>query len=116
MPYRIYHVENPSRQPWRQMIFLLADELHIPYANVVPFDKWVHSVRQFPGSTEKDNPAAWLTDFWDNHFVRVACGDLILDTRKSEEHSPTLASEGPIGADLVRKYICAWKDMAFLRE
>lgn len=98
------------------MVALFADELKIPRANVVPFDKWVHAVRQFPGSKEKDNPAAWLTDFWDNHFVRVSCGDLILDTTKSEEHSPTLACEGPVSDDLARKYIRAWKDMGFLQE
>lgn len=98
------------------MISLFADELDIPRANVVSFDKWVHAVRQFPGSAEKDNPAAWLTDFWDNHFVRVSCGDLIPDTSNSEEHSLTLASEGPVSDDLVRKYIRAWKDIGFLQE
>ena len=98
------------------MISLFADELDIPRANVVPFDKWVHAVRQFPGSAEKDNPAAWLTDFWDNHFVRVSRGELILDTSNSEEHSHTLASESPVSDDLARKYIRVWKDMGFLQE
>ena len=98
------------------MISLFADALSIPRANVVPFDKWVHAVRQFPGSAEKDNPAAWLTDFWDNHFVRVSCGDLISDTSNSEEHSLTLASECPVSDDQVGKYIRAWKDMGFLQQ
>ena len=98
------------------MISLLADTLDIPRANVVPFDRWVYSVRQFPGSTEKDNPAAMLIDFLDTHFVRMSCGELILDTKNSREHSTTLAGEGPVGADLVRKYIRAWKDRGFLHQ
>ena len=98
------------------MVSLLADALEIPRTNVVPFDKWVRAVRQYPGSADKDNPADRLADFLDNHFVRMSCGGLILDTNRSREHSPTLASQGPVGADLVRKYIRAWKDMGFLHE
>lgn len=73
-------------------------------------------MRQFPNSAEKDNPAAWLTDYWDKYFGRVSCADLIFDTTKSEEHSPTLASEGPASDGLARKYIRAWKEMGFLQE
>lgn len=98
------------------MISLFADELNIPRTNEISFDKWVHAVRHFPGSAEKDNPAAWLTDYWNNHFVRASCADLIFDTTESEEHTPTLASEGPASDGLARKYIRAWKEMDFLQE
>lgn len=113
-PYPIYHVENPARQPWQEMTAVLADALDIPRANIIPFDDWLDRVRQFPGSTETDNPARKVIEFLNEHFLRMACGGLILDTTKSREHSKTLASQEPVSADLVRKYVCAWKDMGFL--
>jgi hypothetical protein len=113
--YPIYHIENPVRQPWREMIRVLADALDIPYSNIVPFDEWVGRVRRFPGSVEADNPAARLVDFLDTHFVRMSCGGLVLDTAKSREHSGTLRREEAVSTELVRKYVRAWKDMGFLR-
>jgi hypothetical protein len=114
--YPIYHIENPARQPWREMILALADALAIPHTNIIPFDDWVSRVRRFPGSVETDNPAARLVEFLDKHFVRMSCGELILDTAKSTEHSETLRSEEPVSVDIVKKYIRNWKDMGFLRK
>jgi hypothetical protein len=113
--YPIYHIENPVRQPWREMIRVLADALDIPYSNIVAFDEWVGRVRRFPGSVEADNPAGRLVDFLDTHFVRMSCGGLVLDTAKSREHSETLRREEAVSAELMRKYVRAWKDMGFLR-
>ncbi|OCL13142.1 non-reducing polyketide synthase 1 [Glonium stellatum] len=113
-PYPIYHIENPARQSWRDMISILGGTLNVPRTNVVPFHAWIRLVRQFPGSTDIDNPAAKLVDFLEEHFVRMSCGGLILDTTRSREHSKTLASEKVISAELVRSYISAWKAMGFL--
>ena len=115
MAYPIYHIENPVRQPWCEMILVLADALDIPRTNIIPFEDWVSRVRRFPGS-ETDNPAARLVEFLDKHFIRMSCGGLILDTAKSTEHSKTLRREELVSDDLVRKYIRAWKDMGFLHR
>jgi len=115
IPYPIYHIDNPVRQPWREMITVLADALKIPRANIIPFPEWIKHVRHFPGSVEIDNPAAKLLAFLDHNFVRMSCGGLLLDTTKSREHSKTLSSVGPVSADVARKYVQAWKDMGFLR-
>ena len=97
------------------MIPILADALGIPRANVISFDDWVRRVRIFPSSVEADNPAGTLVDFLDEHFVRMSCGGLILDTTKSREHSKTMARDtAPVSADLVRKYIQVWKESGFL--
>lgn len=114
-PYPIYHIENPARQPWREVIPLLADALDIPRSCVIPFEDWVNRVRNFP-SSETENPASKLVDFLDEHFIRMSCGGLILDTTKSREHSQTLANEGPVSADIVRKYVHTWKEMGFLKR
>ncbi len=115
-PYPIYHIDNPVRQPWRDMIPVLADALDIPRRNVISFDEWVKRVRNFPGSIELDNPAAKLIEFLDGNFIRMSCGGLLLETVKGREHSKTLANVGPVSEDVVRKYIQAWRDMGFLRK
>jgi len=98
------------------MIPVLADALGMTHAEVIPFEKWVHRVRHFPGSVETDNPAGKVIEFLDEHFIRMSCGGLILDTTKSREHSRTLANTRPVSADLARKYVLAWKDSGFLRR
>ncbi|KFY00088.1 hypothetical protein O988_03530 [Pseudogymnoascus sp. VKM F-3808] len=113
-PYPIYHIENPSRQPWKEMISTLAEALDVPPSNIIPFEEWVDRVRQFPGSVDLDNPAGRLVDFLEKNFVRMSCGDLVLDTAKSTEHSETLRNLGPVDGDLVRKYVHSWKTTGFL--
>ena len=110
----IYHIDNPVQQPWREMILTLADALNVPKANIIPFREWVSKVRRSPLSTEKDNPAAMLIDFLDDHFLRMSCGGLILDTKKACEHSKALAAVVPVGKEVARKYVRAWEDMGFL--
>ncbi|EED22683.1 polyketide synthase, putative [Talaromyces stipitatus ATCC 10500] len=113
-PYPVYHIDNPVRQPWREMIPLLAELLDIPSNNIVPFKEWVRRVRAFPGSVEWDNPAALLIDFLDDNFLRMSCGGLLLGTTKSCEHSPTLAAVGPVSVEVTQKYIQSWKNSGFL--
>lgn len=113
-PYPIYHIDNPVRQPWKEMIPILADALDIPRKNIIPFSEWVRRVRQFPGHVEWDNPAAKLIEFLDDNFLRMSCGGLLLDTVKSIEHSETLAAVGPVDEDTARKYIRYWKEIGFL--
>ncbi|KAF3055676.1 Conidial yellow pigment biosynthesis polyketide synthase [Daldinia childiae] len=113
-PHAIYHVDNPKQQPWREMIGTLADALDVPTSNIIPFREWVSKVRRSPLSIETDNPAGKLIDFLDDHFLRMSCGGLILDTKKSCEHSPTLAATQPVSVEVARKYVKAWEDMGFL--
>ncbi|KAL5355203.1 hypothetical protein BJX96DRAFT_181164 [Aspergillus floccosus] len=112
-PYPIYHIENPSRQPWRKMVKTLAHSLDIPREGIIPFDQWIERVRNSSASTN-ENPARQLLEFFDQHFIRMSCGGLILDTTKTREHSATLRQRGPVGPGLVEKYISAWKTMRFL--
>jgi len=108
-PYPIYHIENPVGQPWREMNAILADALNIP--NLIPFEKWVQRVRAAP---QRNNPAATLLDFLDSTYIRMSCGGLVLDTKKTLEHSKTLAAVGPVSEEVARKYIHIWKEIGFL--
>jgi hypothetical protein len=113
-PHPIYHIDNPVQQPWHEMIMILANALNVPTENILPFRDWVSKVRRSPLSIETDNPAGRLIDFLDDHFLRMSCGGLILDTKMSCEHSKALAAVGPVSAEVVKKYVRAWEDMGFL--
>ncbi|XXG97472.1 hypothetical protein Hte_003774 [Hypoxylon texense] len=110
-PYPIYHIENPVGQPWREMTAILADALHIPTKNIIPFGEWIERVRAAP---QRNNPASTLLDFLDDNFLRMSCGGLVLDTKKTLEHSETLAGVGPVSEEVARKYIHIWKEIGFL--
>lgn len=109
----LFHIENPSRQSWPKMIHTIADCLGISHENVVPFGEWLSRVRQYHGSTD-ENPAGRLIDFFDDHFLRMTCGDLVLDTMQSRACSKTLRYTGPIEKELVKKYFTTWQNSGFL--
>ncbi|KAI0842739.1 hypothetical protein F5Y06DRAFT_304448 [Hypoxylon sp. FL0890] len=113
-PYPVYHIDNPIGQPWKQMSPVLADALGIPPHRIIPFRDWVKLVRRAPLHTDTENPAARLIDFLDYNFERMSCGGLILDTTKVKEHSKTMAAEGPVTAEVARRYVAAWKKTGFL--
>ena len=110
-PYPVYHIENPVGQPWREMNAILADALKIP--NLIPFEEWVERVRKGP---HRDNPASTLVDFLDSTYLRMSCGGLVLDVKKTLEHSKTLSAVGPVSEEVARKYIHVWKEIGFLRS
>ncbi len=111
VPYPIYHVENPVGQPWREMTSILAEALHIPPRNVIPFQEWLERVRNAP---QKNNPASTLLEFLEDNYFRMSCGGLVLDTKKTLEHSKTLREVGPVSETVARKYIHIWREIGFL--
>ncbi|KAL9594219.1 MAG: hypothetical protein Q9219_007152 [cf. Caloplaca sp. 3 TL-2023] len=113
-PHPIYHIDNPVGQPWKEMIRILADEMSIPEANIIPFDEWIQRVKRSPMNVETDNPAAKLVGFLEEHFLRMSCGGLILETEKARERSRVLRERGPVEEEVVRGYVRAWRDMGFL--
>ncbi|OGM44214.1 putative polyketide synthase [Aspergillus bombycis] len=111
--YPVYHLDNPVRQPWHDMIFILAGELGIPTSNIVPFSEWIQRVRSFPGSRE-DNPAGLMADWLEENFERMSCGGVVLETTRAREHSSTLAGVRPVNAEVTRRYLHSWKKRGFL--
>ncbi|KAF7554237.1 hypothetical protein G7Z17_g3055 [Cylindrodendrum hubeiense] len=112
--YPVYHIDNPVGQQWKAMSPVLAAALDIPPHAIIPFKSWIKRVRRSPLLAETENPASRLVDFLDGHFERMSCGGLILDTARAQEHSDTMANEGPVSPDLARLYVNAWKEMGYL--
>jgi thioester reductase-like protein len=120
----IYHIENPTRQPWRDVAVIVADELAAAAGGserkpaVVPFGEWIESVKTWPHALDNmpggKNPSFTLVDFLNEHFLRMSCGGLLMATNKAREHSPTLRKQGPLSEGLIRRYIAAWRAEGFL--
>ncbi|KAI0409011.1 citrinin polyketide synthase [Xylaria palmicola] len=111
----IYHVDNPARQTWKDMIRTLYRALNLPPESVVPFDQWISRVRRFR-SCQSDNPALQLIEYFQHYFVPMSCGDLILDTTKTGQHSKTLRTMGPVDDETMMKSIVSWKQSGFLHQ
>lgn len=115
--HHIYHIENPVRQPWADMIATLAKALDYP--DVIPFGEWVRRVREWPVKTDNGaegaNPAYLLTDFLDDNFTRMSCGGLLMGTANAREHSSTLANVGPVTEATTRLYVSKWRETGFLK-
>lgn len=93
----------------------LAAALDIPPHNIIPFADWIQQVRRSLLS-ESENLAAHVIDFLEDHFERMSCDGIILDTRRAKEHSETMAVQGPITAEVARSYVSAWKIVGFLEK
>ncbi|CAI7652979.1 unnamed protein product [Penicillium glandicola] len=110
----VYHIDNPVGQQWKTMSPVLAAALDIPPQAIIPFKSWISRVRRSPMPLETENPAARLVDFLDDHFERMSCGGLVLDTSKAQEHSPTMVGAGPVSPEVARLYVDSWKKMGYL--
>ena len=118
--YPIYYIENPVRQPWSETIATLADALGRlrTVTHIIPLEEWVQRVRDWPRREDNGpdgvNPGFLLVDFLEDNFTRMSCGGLLLGTSRAREHSPSLASLGPVSDGLINLYIQRWKDVGFL--
>jgi acyl transferase domain-containing protein/thioester reductase-like protein/acyl carrier protein/SAM-dependent methyltransferase len=110
--YPIYHIDNPVRQQWSEIVPVLADSIG---ADLIPFPQWLKRVRSFSFSFASQNPAAKLIDFFDQDYMRMSCGGLLLDTARACEHSEVLRAVGAISPEVVLKYIESWKLAGVLR-
>lgn len=113
----IYHIDNPVRQPWEEMLPLLASELGIPERNIIPFEEWIQRVRSFPNEATPGNdlnPAKRLVDFLEADFLRMSCGGVLLATERSQKNSQAMRRVTSVNSEIVRKYISSWKARGFL--
>ncbi|UPX17606.1 uncharacterized protein EKO05_0007950 [Ascochyta rabiei] len=111
-----YHIDNPVRQPWSDLLPLLAQELEIP--EIISFGEWIRRVRSFPSSGTTGqvdlNPANRLVDFLETDFLRMSCGGVLLETERSRNDSEGMRNIGPVDDDTVRRFIQSWRKRKFL--
>ena len=91
---------------------LMSRELQIPSSSIIPLQRWLDLVASAPGP---GNPAASLTQFLRNDFLKMSCGSVVLDTSISRNVSSTMANMGPVGENSIRAYISYWRRMKLLK-
>ncbi|OAA43653.1 Beta-ketoacyl synthase [Metarhizium rileyi] len=115
----VYHIDNPGRQSWSELMGMLARALDMPGHQIIliPFAEWLDVVKanaRRDGGPDERNPASMLADFFEHDFVHMSCGAMVLGTTKACEHSETLRNLGPVTEALLRSYIESWRRAGFL--
>lgn len=110
-PDPVYHLENPMRQPWSDLLVLLSRALGLP-SKIIPFEAWLDKVRSIT-DVEK-NPAGKVVKFLEEEFTTMASGAVVLDTKKARRVSRTLAGSGGIGSRHVDLYVKYWRSVGHL--
>lgn len=113
----VYHLENPVRQSWHDVLAILTSKLGIPKAGFVPLDDWLKRVETFvtdKGSQEDISAATMLTDFFRQDFQHMSGGNVILDTMETRRISKTLGDMDAVEGDLIASYVDHWRKMRFL--
>ncbi len=128
----VVHLENPRRQLWLGLTQALGAALSLPREARVGFTEWLSLVKAFqarPGSNPGDrndgheasgaatdeNPAGKLIPFLEDSFIRLATGDVILDTTIAQSMSDTLRACGVVSDQLLERYVEHWRAGGFIR-
>ncbi|KAF2847816.1 acetyl-CoA synthetase-like protein [Plenodomus tracheiphilus IPT5] len=114
----VYHVENPVRQSWSDMLTSISNLLRPgPDASplpIWPYKTWVESLRQHHLLDRYAGPATKLVPFFEEYFERMAGEGVTLDTFAARQESPVLRRLKGISEREVSEYIARWRDSGFL--
>src|SRR6266704_584198 len=87
----VYHIENPCRQPWKEimqaMTEMLCKSLRQSEIALISYGEWLRRVRRL--GNEPENVAFPLLVFFEKDFLRLATGGVVLDTLRATEDSIT---------------------------
>jgi hypothetical protein len=106
-----YHLENPIRQPWTEVLSLMADSLGLKVTDSLPLKEWTAALRF---SAKDLTQAMKLISFFENDFEFMASGSVIMDTYQSRKVSKTLRQMQPVKAQQVSTYVEYWLESGFL--
>lgn len=105
----VYHLENPTRQPWPDMCSTIERNTALASARRLPFPEWLNEFAAIQDSSQD------LVDFFRYHFRDMSSGGLILGTSKAQEMSSTLRSTGVVDSGAVELYLGFWRSIGFLK-
>ncbi|KAL9005017.1 MAG: hypothetical protein Q9188_002198 [Gyalolechia gomerana] len=111
---KVYHLENPIRQPWVDVLQTMAASLNIPLTKFLPFDVWMDKICAVPAEDDRTVPVKRLETFFRTDFEHMACGNVILDTGHTREISPTLRRLTSISNETIASYVRHWKSVGYL--
>ena len=83
----IYHVENPIRQPWHDVLVILSEELSLNDNALSSLDKWLTSIKSMTDDAESTD---LLVEFFEKDFQHMSGGGVVLDTSKCFHRYPEI--------------------------
>jgi thioester reductase-like protein len=110
----IFHLENPIRQSWHEVLTTIASELKIAETSFLPYGEWLARVLAVPDDRIDKNPAKNLAVFFAKDFEHMASGEIVMDTGKAREVSGCLRGTNAIDKDLIAAYVARWHEAGFL--
>lgn len=99
----VYHLENPVRQSWPDMCTVIEHQLSLKSSSRLPFKDWL---KRFSETKEASQD---LMQFFQDYFLHMSNGSLVLDTKATRLVSRTLRSTGDVDLDTVREYLEFWR-------
>ena len=109
-----YHLENPIRQSWQDVLNILATPLGLPDHSNLPFADWLESVGAVSTELREEVPVKALEEFFRMDFQHMACGSIVLDTTNTRAASSTLRLSHGIDDQVLESYIHRWKQIGYL--
>ena len=104
----VYHLENPVRQSWPDMCTVLERNLSMKTPSRLPFKEWLMRF------SETKEASRALMEFFEDYFLQMSSGSLVLDTKAARNISCTLESTGDVDLGTVGKYVEFWTSIGFL--
>ncbi|PWY76504.1 NRPS-like enzyme [Aspergillus sclerotioniger CBS 115572] len=112
-PAIVYHLENPVRQSWSDILSSIGTQLDI--VQFLPFEGWLDRITHIPSTGKPDqNPVLQLEEFFRQDFVRMACGAVIMATDEARRRSETLRRVDVVPDEVVASYVQSWRKMGYL--
>ncbi|KAM0811980.1 putative Carrier domain-containing protein [Seiridium cardinale] len=114
-PQLVYHVENPNRQNWNDVLEELRRLMQLPLDGdeLAPFITWLDEFEKTEDSS-RGRAALELMPFFREDFARLGRGVVVLDTKHASLVSSSLDSFGPVPVPLLERYVKYWKSIDFL--
>ncbi|TLD33420.1 hypothetical protein PspLS_00308 [Pyricularia sp. CBS 133598] len=106
----VLHLENPMRQPWKDVISCMSSDLGLPEPSL-SFETWLEEVAG-QESSEKF-PVQQLYLFFKKGFEAIACGEVVLDTQVATKFSSRLRELEALDKALLGAYIAHWKKIRY---
>ncbi|KAF8627100.1 hypothetical protein AX15_004541 [Amanita polypyramis BW_CC] len=111
----IYHVENPVRQSWEELLQAMVMVLQGSQGQkikLVGYSEWYAQLRAL--GDEPLNLAYPLLSFFETDFLRLSTGGVVLDTTMAAEESTAMATSKPVKRKLLLQYITYWQSIGVL--
>lgn len=108
--YPILHLENPVRQPFKDVVTIIEQNIGLKSRPRLAFPDWLDRVRSAEGETSS------LMEFFENHFLRMSSGSLVLDTKHCQKISPTLDSADAVTEQFIKQCVEFWTKVGMLKQ